>query len=98
MGSNKSGELGAKLIVSAENNTIVEKAVSGIYVPYNKNKVVSASKFENIQLNKDFTTKKPFRNLVNQMRYPNIKILTGKQRKLILGKRIRLDQWGHTSL
>lgn len=77
-GSNKSGELGAKLIVSAENNTIVEKAVSGIYVPYNKNKVVSASKFENIQLNKEFTTKKAIQEFGEPNAISEYKNINGK--------------------
>lgn len=55
-GSNKTNEIGARLTISTENNNVVEKSISGLYIPYNKEKIVSAEKFEKIQLNKDFST------------------------------------------
>lgn len=57
-GSNKEGEIGAKLTIAAENNIVVEKSVSGLYVTYDQDKVVSASKFSEIQLNDNFTKDK----------------------------------------
>ena len=57
-GSNKEGEIGAKLTVAAENNAVIEKSVSGLYVTYDQDKVVSASKFSEIQLNDNFTKDK----------------------------------------
>lgn len=57
-GSNKEGEIGAKLTIAAENNIVVEKSVSGLYVAYDKDKLVSASKFSEIQLNDSFTKNK----------------------------------------
>ncbi|EPH85030.1 DUF3862 domain-containing protein [Enterococcus faecalis] len=57
-GSNKTDEIGAKLTINTENNNVVEKSISGLYTPYDKEKVVSSEKFEKIQLNKDFSTEK----------------------------------------
>ncbi|MGL9804123.1 hypothetical protein IGJ22_002648 [Enterococcus sp. DIV0448] len=54
-GSNKTGELGAKLTVGTENNNIVEKSVSGLYVPYDKEKVVSSKIFGEMKMNKDLS-------------------------------------------
>ncbi|MBC9708837.1 MAG: DUF3862 domain-containing protein [Enterococcus sp.] len=57
-GSNKTDEIGAKLTVRTEDNNVIEKSVSGLYVPYEQKKVVSAEEFEKIQVNKDFSTEK----------------------------------------
>lgn len=57
-GSSKNGELGAKLTVGTENNNVVEKSVSGLYVSYDKEKVVSSKVFGEIQMNKDLSKEK----------------------------------------
>ncbi|EOE4935606.1 DUF3862 domain-containing protein [Enterococcus hirae] len=57
-GSSKNGELGAKLTVGTENNIVVEKSVSGLYVSYDKEKVVSSKVFGEIQMNKDLSKEK----------------------------------------
>lgn len=54
-GSNQTGEVGAKLTVGVEDGNIVEKAVSGLYVAYDKKKAVSADEFEKIEMNKNFS-------------------------------------------
>jgi hypothetical protein len=66
-GSSKKGELGAKLTVGAKDNNIVEKALSGLYVPYEKEKVVSAEKFEKIPMNQGLSVE----NAINQFGEPN---------------------------
>ncbi|EMF0257043.1 DUF3862 domain-containing protein, partial [Enterococcus hirae] len=64
-GSNKTGELGAKLTVGTENNNVVEKSVSGLYVSYDKEKVVSSKVFGEIQMNKDLSKEKAIKKFGN---------------------------------
>ncbi|MGL9847820.1 hypothetical protein IGJ91_002990 [Enterococcus sp. DIV0765f] len=54
-GSNELGEIGSKLVVNVENNKIIEKSVSGLYVPYEKKYLISSNLFEKININNNYS-------------------------------------------
>lgn len=49
------GEIGSQLVVNVENNKIVEKSVSGLYVPYDNKKLISSNLFENINIDNNYS-------------------------------------------
>lgn len=55
-GSSRIDEIGARLSVSVEDNKVLEKSVSGLYVAYDSKKLMTAEKFEKIEVDKEITS------------------------------------------
>lgn len=66
-GSNNSDEVGAQLTINTQNDKIINKSVSGLYVQYDPNNLISSKKYADIKLNNNFT----FNNAVKEFGKPN---------------------------
>ena len=84
-GSNELGEFGSQLVVNVRNNKIIEKSVSGLYVPYEKKYLISSNLFEKININNNYSIE----NSIKQFGDPN-KISEYKNNK---GETIQIMTW-----
>lgn len=77
-GSNNTNEIGARLTVTTQNDKVLNKSVSGLYVPYDKDKLVSSEKFKQIKLNNGFTFEQSVREFGNPNDISEYKNSNGK--------------------
>lgn len=84
-GSSRIGEIGARLSVSVEDNKVVEKSVSGLYVAYDSKKLMTAEKFEKIEVDKEITSE----DLIKDYGEPN----SMAEYKNADGKTIQIVTW-----
>ena len=66
-GSRNTDEIGSRLTVTTQNQKVVGKSISGLYVPFNKENLISSKKYEDITLNEGFK----FEQAVKQFGEPN---------------------------